>query len=73
MLPSVKFWLEPITASRSEDQMLEVGTGIEVLLSLIRTPGHFENPVDWRGCGRAAQSTRRQSAMGVFTVVYDLE
>src|ERR1700722_6028201 len=71
MLPSVKFWLEPITASRREDQMLGVRTWIEVLLSLIRTPGHFENPVDWRGCRRAARTTRRQSAIEVFTAVYD--
>src|ERR1700689_60696 len=56
MLPSVKFWLEPITASRKEDQMLGVRTWIEVLLSLIKTPGHFEKPCGLAGLQKSSPS-----------------
>ena len=41
MLPSVKSWLEPITASRREDHRLGVRGWIAVLVSLIRNPQDF--------------------------------
>jgi hypothetical protein len=57
MLPSVKSWLEPITASRSEDHMLDLRTWIALLLSLINDPQDvLKTGVNWRGSAKAAQT-----------------
>ncbi len=74
MLPSVKSWLDPITASRSEAQMPGLETWIVLLLSLIRIPqDKLKTRWTHRGARKSAQTEAASECEWGFHGRHDLE